>query len=154
MRKGLAMPLDFQQCWTLASEHCLTVWLTLRKCLDPLTASWPWSQLWTWHLLEWPSLYKIYNCAYYNPGICLHGAYMGIPVPCMVNTCLYHAWNTPVPRMEYASTMHGIRLYHAWNTPAPCMEYTCIMHGIRLHHARNTPMSHMEYTCTMHLCHA
>ena len=45
---------------------------------------------------------------------------------------LYHAWNTPVPRMEYACTTHGIRLYHAWNMPVQRMEYARTMHGIYL----------------------
>ena len=35
----------------------------------------------------------------------------------------YHAWNMPVPRMEYISTTHGICLYHAWNMPASQIEY-------------------------------
>ena len=39
----------------------------------------------------------------------VHSACMGILIPCTVSTRWYYAWNTPVPRMENASTMHGVR---------------------------------------------
>ncbi len=32
-------------------------------------------------------------------------------------------------RREYAGTVHGTRM-HAWNTPVPRMEYACTTHGI------------------------
>ena len=43
----------------------------------------------------------------------------------MHTACLYHTWymsqwNTPVPRMEYASIIHGTCLYHAQNVPVSC----------------------------------
>ena len=57
---------------------------------------------------------------YYMQGMCLYCAW-----------CT-RAWNTPVPRMEYACTTHGIRLYHAWNMPVQRMEYARTMHGIYL----------------------
>ena len=41
----------------------------------------------------------------------MHGVYMEIPVPFMMYAYTY-AWNTPVPHMEYASTIHGMRQYH------------------------------------------
>ena len=48
---------------------------------------------------------------------------------------LYHAWNTPVPHMEYACITHGICLYNVWNMPEPCMEYTlsCMEHASFMH---------------------
>ena len=40
------------QVWKLS----LTAWPTPKTALDPLTASWPWSQPWLWCLWEWPPL--------------------------------------------------------------------------------------------------
>ena len=86
------------------------------------------------------------------PVTILHGACMGLPVPRMVHTRQYHAWNMPVPCMEYACTMHeyastthGICLYHTWNTPVPPMEYASSTHEIFLYHAWNMPVPCMEY---------
>ena len=54
----------------------------------------------------------------------------------MVHACTgipqYYAWNTPVPRMEYACIIHGICLYHAWNTPGIC-KFLCIFHAWNMH---------------------
>ena len=40
------------------------------------------------------------------------------------NTCTTHGTH-----MENASSTYGICLYHAWNTSVPSMEYVCTMHG-------------------------
>ena len=52
---------------------------------------------------------------------------------------LYHTWNTPVSRMEYACTTYGICQnhawnipYHAWNMQVSCMKYayfSCMFHA-------------------------
>ena len=52
------------------------------------------------------------------------------------NTCTTYGTH-----MEHTSTMHGIHQHHAWNMPVPCMEYTyasttqgyaCMMYEIRM----------------------
>ena len=63
--------------------------------------------------------------------LCVHGTHMN-------GISQYHAWNAPVPRMEYACIMHGIH-----------MEYACTMHRVPLYHAWNTLVPRMEYTWNM-----
>ena len=55
-----------------------------------------------------------------------------------------HEWNTPVPRIEYACTTHGICLYHAWNTPVPHMEYAWNMQVSCMKYAYFSCMEHAQ----------
>ena len=49
--------LDYTMCNTHAQNvNILTTWPTPKTALDPLTASWPRSQLWLQRLWEWPPL--------------------------------------------------------------------------------------------------
>ena len=69
-----------------------------------------------------------------------------------------HTWMEYPSTMECAYNMHGIPQYHAWNAPIPHMEYAlsrmeyaCTMNGICLYHAWNTLVPRMEYTWKMQI---
>ena len=76
-------------------------------------------------------LYQITICR--KHAYTVHGA-------CMQGRSLYHAWNTPIPHIEYARNMH---LYHAWNMHMPCIKQC---HAYSMHEIIGThPCMHVPY---------